>query len=122
MGNLAIVQGKLERLENKRRKVREEQRTIIKRSLIKCTACGKQSRLFSWSFIQNQYYVEPYSCTGGDYWLNSETRCCHIVCPKCGEEIYLYNHPQRDKIVELVDSHHFSKSELFQKVKEKARQ
>ena len=121
MSNLAVVQGKLDRLEDERKKVREEWRDIIRRSFINCTKCGKQSGLFSWTFIQDQYYIEPYSCTSGDYWLNSKTECCHVVCPKCGEEIYLYNHPRRDKIVELVDSRHFGKSELFQKVEERAR-
>ena len=121
MSNLVVVQNKLNRLENERKRAREEQRDIIRRSLIRCTVCRKQSRLFSWTFIQDKYYVEPYSCTGGDYWLNSETRGCHLVCPKCSGEIYLYNHPQRDRVVELVDSHHFSKKELFSKVMERAK-
>ena len=120
MSSLAVVQKKLDRLKNERDQARGEQLDIIKRSLIQCTKCRKKSRLSSWTFIQGRYYVEPYSCTGGAYWLNSETYLCHIVCPKCDEEIYLCNYPQRDSIVNFIDSHFFSKSELFQKVEKRS--
>jgi len=122
MSNLVVIQKKLDRLESKKITARREQRDIIKRSLIKCAKCNRKSQLSSWVFIQDMYYIQPFSCTGGDYWLNAKTRSCHIVCPKCSKETYLYRHSQKDKIVNLVDSYPFSKSELFQKVEQRRRE
>lgn len=121
MGKLAVVQDKLDRLENKRKRVKEEQRDVIRNSLIRCMMCSRRSRLSSWVFIQDQWYVRPYSCTDGDYWSPSATEVCHIVCPKCSKENYLYNHSQRDRIVELIDSHQFAKTDLFKEVEERRR-
>jgi len=119
VNSLAATEVELARLENERQKVLAKQLRIIRGSFIKCAKCGENSKLFSWTFIQDMFYVEPYSCTGGDYWLNSETRCCHIVCPKCEGEIYLYNDPQRDKIVNLIKANPFGKDKLFHEVKKR---
>lgn len=118
MKTLAAVQKKLDELKKENRRVVEIKRDIIRHKFILCTGCRKKSLLFSWIFIQNTYYVAPDSCTGGDYWLHSETKCCHIICPKCDKKLYLYNHPQRDAIIGLIDSHEFFKKDLFREVRE----
>lgn len=117
MKSFATVQRKLKELENERKKVLAAKMDIIRRYYILCATCGVKSRLSRWVFIQDQYYVQPYSCNGGAYWKNYATQNCHILCPKCGTADYLFNHPQRDKIVNLTDSREFVKYDLFSEVK-----
>ncbi len=120
MTSLAATEKKMKVLQDEMKKVREEQRDIIRSYPVLCSKCKKMTKLSSWIFIQNRFYIEPHSCTAGDYWKDSETECCHIVCPECKEEAYLYRHSQRDQIVLLVDSYSFSKKELFDRVEKRA--
>lgn len=98
-----------------------EKLAAIQRMFIRCSSCHKESRLSSWTFVQDYWYERPYSCTGGDTWHTSATNVCDIICPKCGFENYIYNHAQREKIVHLVDDSDFrwNKHKLFAGVKEK---
>lgn len=57
--------------------------------------CGKPFRIGEATAIQTQWYVEPYSCTGGDYWKNGEVR---LECPHCGRELRLHNSPELTEI------------------------
>lgn len=45
------------------------------------TPCGKLSQVSNLTLIQTHYYISPYSCTGGDYWLPGDRE---FVCPECG--------------------------------------
>ena len=76
----------------------------IKNVFIRCEECGKKSKLRLWVFIQDHWYIEPRSCAEGDYWKAHPTETCHIRCPKCKGENYIYNHGQKCKIVHLIDS------------------
>lgn len=58
----------------------------------KCPSCKKMSMLKHTAAIQHHYYVEPYSCTGGDYWV---TNGVSWVCPKCDTELEPY-YSERD--------------------------
>ncbi|MBI2676650.1 MAG: hypothetical protein HYX21_01675 [Candidatus Yanofskybacteria bacterium] len=118
MAVITTLQRQLDKLDNDRVGVLKQKLQVIQRILVKYVKCHKKSRLGTWSFIQDRWYVEPYSCTGGDYWNYSKTETCDIVCPKCNSENYIYNHPQKDKIVELVDGHHFSTANIFKEVTE----
>jgi hypothetical protein len=112
----ARIERRIEKLEQEIIDLQNKKLEIIKAAYITCKKCNKKSRLGSWSFIQNMWYVPPYSCTGGDYWNNHETKTCHLVCPKCEAENYIYNHPQKELILELTDGNKFSKAEIFAKV------
>lgn len=119
MATLTTLQRQLDKLDGDRSKVLKQKLGAIQRVLVKCVKCHKKSRLGTWFFVQGRWYAEPYSCIDGDHWNYSDTKVCHIVCPKCDGENYIYNHPQRYKIVELVDGHHFSTKEIFKEVTEK---
>lgn len=64
-------------------------------TLVKCTTqcatgkgCGELTSIKDLTYIQTHWYVEPYSCTGGDYWRPGEGA---FICPKCGHRNRLYN-------------------------------
>ncbi len=118
MPPLTVIERDLAALQTNQAQLYQRQLAAIRRKFIRCSKCHKNSRLASWSFIQGMFYVEPFSCTGGDYWLNSQTSSCHITCPKCGYENYIYNHPDRDRIVELLDKklNPHSKADAFKNV------
>ena len=59
----------------------------------KCPSCKKFSSLKDTSGIQKLYYVEPYGCTGGDYWKNSGVEW---YCPKCNTRLKP-NYSERDE-------------------------
>lgn len=55
-------------------------------TMIKCDGfcregCGAEFPVGDLTYIQTQFYVKPYSCTGGDYWKNGEGQ---FKCPACG--------------------------------------
>jgi hypothetical protein len=89
---------------------------------ISCPYCKRPSKTQEWTFIQDQWYEGPHGCTGGDTWHDTQTECCHIVCPKCTRETYIYNHPDRDVIVKHIKESDFSKRELFGSVRERQKQ
>ena len=119
MATISAIQRKLDKLDSDRSETLKQKLQAIQRSLVICIKCRKKSRLGSWAFIQGRHYIRPYSCNGGDYWVYSKTEVCEIICPKCGAENYIYNHPQRNKIVELVTVNPFSKEQIFKNVTEK---
>ena len=45
-----------------------------------CEHCGKRTKVSNTTVINKQQYVEPYSCSGGDYWRHLYHM---IVCDKC---------------------------------------
>ena len=114
MTTLTGLRREMDALNKKRDDLKNEELNAIGRKMIRCVGCGERSQLSAWIFIQDMWYVRPYSCTGGAYWRHHETRTCYMRCPKCGNEMYINNDPQRDKIVELVDSvPSFLKEEIF---------
>ena len=86
----------------KLRTLHEKQRILIRASTIQCTKCKRRSQLCLWVFIQDHWYTQPHSCTEGDYWTPSKPETCHMVCPRCEAENYIYNHPQKEKILRLI--------------------
>ena len=89
-----------------------------RRTLLRCSSCGKRAALQRWSFLRGHWYVRPYSCTGGDYWNVTTTETCHVDCPNCGTRIYLYNHPERDKITAVVGRIPYRADSIFGQVEE----
>jgi DNA-directed RNA polymerase subunit RPC12/RpoP len=63
----------------------------MRRKRIECSACGARSVVSSLTYIQTHWYVEPYSCTGGDYWNEGEGQ---FDCPRCGHRNRLYDRPE----------------------------
>lgn len=52
-------------------------------------------------YIQTRWYIEPYSCTGGDYWNMGEGQ---FVCPKCGAKNSLYERPEVEGLKQYFKS------------------
>lgn len=98
-------------------KLNERKRQVIRRMFIRCRECRSASRLASWGFIQKLWYVRPTGCTEGDYWKHHETETCDLVCPKCRKRNYIYNHPQKERIL-AVTIKGIGKAELFATVTE----
>ncbi|MBI1957508.1 MAG: hypothetical protein HYS44_03590 [Candidatus Niyogibacteria bacterium] len=106
--------------EGEIRRLQKQKHAALRRTLITCEYCKKASPLSSWGFIQDHFYVAPYSCTEGDYWGETDVECCHLICPKCSQENYIYNHPQRKKIVRLTKQiPSFEWDQLFREVRER---
>lgn len=114
---IASIEKETKSLEDRLHKLQEKKKKAIRCTLVRCKKCRRKSSIRSWIFIQNQFYVRPYSCTRGDDWANTETRCCHIMCPRCNEKNYLYDHPQTNAIIALVRSAGFSKEDVFHEVR-----
>lgn len=47
-----------------------------------CKKCGRREVIKNLYLVKDNYYVSPYSCTGGDYWRESDE--LKIICPQCG--------------------------------------
>lgn len=120
MTKVEMIGAKIVALQEALKVERENLREAIRNAFILCALCKKRSRLFSWVFIKDLYYEYPQGHTGG-HWVAMETRNCHIVCPKCGAEIYICNYQWREKLLGLVDSYRFNRAELFDAIKERQR-
>jgi hypothetical protein len=77
-------------MAKKRKTIKDAEETIAstrswireKRSnrLILCS-CGKRHAINKLELLVTHWYVEPYSCSGGDYWKEGEWR---FSCPATG--------------------------------------
>jgi hypothetical protein len=50
------------------------------KKMLPCVACNKKCLIANVTLYQTHWYVEPYSCNGGDYWNKGE---CQFVCHHC---------------------------------------
>ena len=117
MDNTADVQRQIARLSRqiartlaKAEEYKKKVATTARALQVRCAKCEEFSPLFTWTFIQGRYYVEPTGCTGGDYWLNSEMNVCHLRCPACGYYNYLY---LREVLVKFIKNTKVPLQELF---------
>lgn len=97
----AEILSKLENLEAKKGSLRKQLDEVRSRKLIKCNKCGKRTVVSKLTYLQTYWYREPYSCTGGDYWVAGEGQ---FECPKCGIINRLYKRP------DVVDLKNYFKS------------
>ncbi|MHB1118298.1 MAG: hypothetical protein ACYCZ7_02130 [Minisyncoccota bacterium] len=104
---------------NIRTAIHKQKVSLIKGRTIRCDYCEKGSRLETWGFVQDFKHTPPYGCSGGACWDKSETRVCYLLCPKCSAMNYIYNHAQREEIVDLVEKQGVKKEEVFSAVFEK---
>lgn len=121
MDALKRVERQMQVLKKKEDKLREDKLKILKRKLVQCVECGKNSCLSAWTFIQGHWYVTPRGCTEGGYWDLHTTDNCFMVCPICNAEVRILDHPERDAIVYLLDvvGQSFGKKDIFKKVEER---
>lgn len=86
---------------------------IIKTQLLSCTFCKKTSQVRLWGFIQTHLHIPPRGYIEKERCVLRGTRVCILVCPKCSHRNSIYVHPQREKIVGLVNSCGASPKEIF---------
>lgn len=58
-----------------------EKIAIKKRKLVTCAKCKKRTTVGKLIIFNEEWYVSPYGCTGGDYWNTSKRY--EFFCPKC---------------------------------------
>ena len=68
--------------------LQDEREKLRANKQLMCDGCGKRSQIKKWIVIRNYHYIRPYSCSGGDYWTDSEDY--NLVCPKCGSTGRVY--------------------------------
>lgn len=58
--------------------------SLKSQQIIKCPNCGADNELRELDAVVWEFYVRPYSCSGGDYWTEGDIPDFNINCPKCG--------------------------------------
>lgn len=57
------------------------QRDVVQRGrLVACVKCKVQTPISALAYVQLHSYVQPYGCTGGDYWYEGDGL---FDCPSC---------------------------------------
>jgi len=77
------IRQKIERDEKQLLKLQKRLQVLKGRQTIKCNACGHENELNSLTLEVEYYYVEPYGCSGGDYWTDGDAPAYNITCPIC---------------------------------------
>ncbi|MBI5742502.1 MAG: hypothetical protein HZA25_01525 [Candidatus Niyogibacteria bacterium] len=99
------------------KKLAAEKEALHGRLGIVCPHCKKRAGIAAFTFIQEHWYTAPYSCTGGDFWNQSKPEVCSLICPHCAGELYIYNLPEREDIVAVVEK--VSPKSFFKEYKER---
>lgn len=68
-------------LEEKLSKTQQDLNTVKSKQEIQCGSCGNIDQIGNLIYLQDHWYVSPYSCSGGDYWREGEGG---FLCSKCG--------------------------------------
>ena len=90
-----------------------------KKLRLTCVHCKEIGELGTWSFVQDHYYISPSGCTEGDYWNTSRTNLCFVACPACNKMNYIYNHPEREPLMTVLETPGISKEGLFTRLYKK---
>lgn len=64
------------------RRLAGELAILRRQQTIPCGKCEAVHEIGDLVFVQIEYYKEPYSCTGGDYYYDSDEN--EFICPSCG--------------------------------------
>ena len=115
---IAEIDAETATLNKKLEELRKQKLEIIRQEPIKCTKCGETSALNDWTFIQDHWFTYPRGCNEGDYWNDSPVDLCHIVCPKCSNRKRIYDHPGKERILELTERSKFHVLTIFEKKKD----
>lgn len=79
---LSRIDAERARLERRLEKLDADRVAVLGARRWQCRAagCGRTIMLSSVPLVQTHFYIEPHSCSGGDYWKAGER---NLVCPKC---------------------------------------
>lgn len=62
-------------------------KTKSRKRIWKCPLCKRGTQIGRLHLIAMKFYVAPYSCTGGDYWIVGDRPEYKIHCPKCDRNV-----------------------------------
>ncbi len=79
--NLRAIEREIEYAEDTIRQLRNKKERALSGKMFRCVACKGIHKIKTCTAIQTHWYVQPYSCTGGDYWNEGEM---YILCPETG--------------------------------------
>lgn len=84
-----------------------ERNRQLSKTLVACESsvlgrgCGEQHMIKDLIYIQTHYYIAPYGCSSGDYWLPGEG---NFICPTCGNRNRLYDRKEIQTLKHLFKS------------------
>lgn len=73
----------IEKAQKQLDKLKNKQDKQYKNIGVLCAKCGHGNKVKDITIRQHQYYVEPYGCTGGDYWTLGTNPDRSFICGKC---------------------------------------
>ena len=86
---------------------------VIRKETLSCGFCKQKSKIKNWGFIQEHLHVPPRGYIEDERWVAKGIRTCDLICPKCSHVNHIYNHPQKEKIIDIMCNHGVSAMEVF---------
>jgi hypothetical protein len=79
---VAVTQQLIEDHITTARRLEDELKSLRSQQTLRCAKCDATDMIQDLVYVQVEYYKKPYSCTGGDYWYDSDKS--EYICPHCG--------------------------------------
>lgn len=76
----------------------------VKRTEIACKKCGHKMVVGSLTVVEEQWYREPYGCTGGDYWCRCDERWVACTSPSCKAVNRFFNKQRNGEQLKVLQS------------------
>lgn len=92
------IERKIERATNRVKELNALLDDILRVTIIECGGCHTEHRICNLTYIQTHWYVQPFGCSGGDYWYEGEGQ---IECPNCKGILRLNKNPEIVKMKRL---------------------
>ena len=83
----------LEKAKKQLAKVSAKVKALKKEQTLSCK-CGKENQLQSLVLKEIEFYVEPFSCSGGDYWTSGPAPEYNVECPHCKKVTRYHDYEQ----------------------------
>ena len=76
--------------ETRLAELKQERDVLLAQTKLYCVECMQSHPISKYTYLQTHWYVEPYGCSGGDYYKQGDGEC---VCP-CTAVLRLYQLPE----------------------------
>jgi hypothetical protein len=70
--------------------------------MVPCSSCEGGNQVKDMLVRVHEHYVDPYSCTGGDYWTWNENSDRSFICSHCGATNRLFGHYNPSSLYWLI--------------------
>jgi len=78
-----MIEEQLKQNEKEREILLARQKEIKGKTYMVCASCKKGTHINQLVLFVAEFYVEPFSCTGGDYWTEGSFPELATMCPHC---------------------------------------